>query len=92
VKRSKSHGGLIVATFLALIATSVPRGTDYLDPGTGSYVFQVVVGTLLGAAVAVKMTWRRMWGAVTGRSRKHHTIDVDEGDPVASGSDHAKDD
>jgi hypothetical protein len=91
VKRSKSHSGLIVAALLAFFATSVPRGTEYLDPGTGSYVFQVVVGTVLGAAVAVKMTWRRMWGAVSRRSSKNHPVDSDS-DPVASRSDPAKDD
>jgi hypothetical protein len=92
VKRSSSHSGLIVAAALAFLARSLPRSTEYLDPGTGSYVFQVVVGTMLGVAVAVKMGWRRMWGAVTGRSRKHGAVDAD-GDPVASQSDHAaKDD
>ena len=70
MKRSKSHSGLIVAAFLAFFATSIPRSTEYLDPGTGSYVFQVVVGTVLGAAVAVKMGWRRMWGAVSRKSSK----------------------
>ena len=46
---------------------------------------------MLGAAVAVKMGWRRMWGAVTRKSSKSDPV-VSEGDPVASKSDHAKDD
>jgi hypothetical protein len=32
----------------------------YLDPGTGSYVFQLVIATLLGAAFAVKVFWFRI--------------------------------
>jgi hypothetical protein len=60
----------MAAVFLAVCATSLPRGNEYLDPGTGSYVFQVVVGTLLGVAVAVKMSWRRMTGFVLRRTAK----------------------
>ena len=61
MKEPRAHRGLVAAVMLALFASSLPRAS-YLDPGTGSYVFQVVVGTILGVGVAVKMTWRRMWG------------------------------
>lgn len=91
MKRSRSHSGLIVAAFLAFFATSIPRSAEYLDPGTGSYVFQVVVGTVLGAAVAVKMGWRRMWAAVTRKSSKSDPVDP-QGEPVASKSRQLKDD
>ena len=30
----------------------------YLDPGTGSYILQILLGCLLGAAFTVKMFWR----------------------------------
>jgi len=42
----------------------------YLDPGTGSYIFQVVVAAFLAATVAVKVFWRRVWGFVTRRSKR----------------------
>ncbi len=29
----------------------------YLDPGTGSYIFQLLIAGLLGAALAVKIFW-----------------------------------
>jgi hypothetical protein len=32
----------------------------YLDPGTGSYVLQMIIAGLLGAAFAVKMSWFRI--------------------------------
>lgn len=32
----------------------------YLDPGTGSYVLQVMVGALLGGAFAVKAFWKNI--------------------------------
>jgi hypothetical protein len=39
----------------------------YIDPGTGSFVLQVVVGALLGASVAAKMYWSRLRGFIAGR-------------------------
>ncbi len=32
----------------------------YIDPGTGSYIFQVIVAGLLGAGFVVKMFWRNI--------------------------------
>jgi len=32
----------------------------YLDPGTGSYILQIIVASLLGALFAVKVFWRKI--------------------------------
>lgn len=32
----------------------------YLDPGSGSYIFQVLIATLVGAAFLVKVFWRQI--------------------------------
>lgn len=32
----------------------------YLDPGTGSYVFQVVVAMIFGAGFAIKIFWKKL--------------------------------
>jgi len=32
----------------------------YLDPGTGSMIIQIVVGTVLGATLTAKMWWFRV--------------------------------
>jgi len=53
---------LVVAGFWLLV---LPVAGAYVDPGTGSYVFQVIIGVFLGAAVAVKVFWKRIWGFVT---------------------------
>jgi len=31
----------------------------YLDPGTGSYIFQVLVATFIGGLFTVKMHWQK---------------------------------
>lgn len=32
----------------------------YLDPGTGSFIFQLIIAGLAGAAFAVKMYWSKI--------------------------------
>lgn len=32
----------------------------YLDPGSGSFVFQLLLGTLLGGLVAIKIYWKKV--------------------------------
>ena len=32
----------------------------YLDPGTGSYVLQILIGALLGGLFAIGIFWRRV--------------------------------
>jgi hypothetical protein len=49
---------------------TVSSAHAYIDPGSGSYFFQLLVGGLLGAAVAVKVFWRRIWSFLTRRSRE----------------------
>lgn len=37
-----------------------PDAHAYVDPGTGSYILQLVIAGLFGAAVAVKIYWKRI--------------------------------
>ena len=32
----------------------------YLDPGSGSYFFQILIASLIGGLYAVKLYWRRI--------------------------------
>ena len=43
----------------ASISSSVQAGHQpaYLDPGSGSYLFQILIASLVGAGFAVKMCW-----------------------------------
>ncbi len=71
---------LVVLCFWLLV---IPAAEAYVDPGTGSYVFQVVIGVFLGAAVAVKVFWRRIWGFITrkpARSTSGQTAGHDKED------------
>jgi cytochrome b561 len=65
VKSTRSTATWFVLVVLCFWLLIVPAANAYVDPGTGSYVFQVLIGVFLGAAVAVKVFWRRIWGFVT---------------------------
>ncbi len=42
----------------------------YLDPGTGSYIFQLLIATLFGALFAIKLYWKRIRGFFANLSPK----------------------
>lgn len=51
-------GVLLVLTLVLLALPSIANA--YLDPGTGSYVVQLLVGSLLGGLFALGVFWRRV--------------------------------
>lgn len=50
---------VLVLIFLIQIMT-VSTAYAYIDPGTGSYLFQMLMAGLLGSAFAIKMAWRNV--------------------------------
>jgi hypothetical protein len=65
----------------------------YIDPGSGSYFFQLLIGGLLGAAVAVKLWWRKIWAFLTARRARDRARRGEDGrnrserspDPASAG-------
>lgn len=56
--------GLLALVLLLVVS---PRDAHaYLDPGTGSYVLQMIIAGALGAAFAVKLSWLRIKRFFTG--------------------------
>jgi hypothetical protein len=56
----------VLAMALALILTPAPASA-YIDPGTGSFVIQGAIAVILGTGVAVKLYWKKIVGALTGK-------------------------
>ena len=52
---------------------AVPSAYAYIDPGSGSFIFQVLIGGLLAGAVAVKHFWRRIASFFTRRHSGEQT-------------------
>jgi len=53
------------------LARSIPeiliRPANYLDPGSGSYLLQLLIASALGAAFAVRLYWTRIKAFFTRR-------------------------
>jgi hypothetical protein len=47
----------------------IPTANAYIDPGTGSFIFQAAIGVLLAAGVAIKVLWKRLTRLVTRKDR-----------------------
>lgn len=56
----KRHLIRLLIAFVSLLSLFPSASYAYLDPGTGSYVFQIIVGIALGAAFAIKAFWVRI--------------------------------
>jgi len=50
--------GIFIAIFINLIFAK--EGLAYLDPGSGSYLLQLLLGALLGGLFALKVFWGRI--------------------------------
>jgi len=49
---------LVIATLVIVAFTQ--DSLSYIDPGTGSYIFQLLIAGFLGALFAVKMFWNKV--------------------------------
>ena len=63
---------LLLLTSLLLALPSTAHA--YLDPGTGSYVVQLLIGGLLGGLFALGVFWRRVLAFIK-RLFKHGSSD-----------------
>ncbi len=58
---------------LVLVLASPQPLAAYIDPGSGSYLLQILVAGLLGASFAVK----RFWGNIVAVFRRSESSDED---------------
>ena len=64
---------------IALIfLSSLPKQLVYLDPGSGSFLLQLLLASLLGAGVAVAAFWRRIRGFLGFKSTTHEDGEEEE--------------
>jgi len=64
MKRKQLASRIQTAILFAVLAWwLLPQDAHgYLDPGTGSYIFQVILAALLGASLMLKVFWARIIG------------------------------
>ena len=64
MKRRISRLTLICSYLLALGLIFPQSAQAYLDPGTGSYILQVLLAALLGIGLMLKLYWTKVMGIV----------------------------
>ena len=70
--------GLSAAAAAVLLALLFPADAyAYLDPGSGSLIFQTIVATLAGVAYGVRLYWSRIRGWFGGSPAQTHAEGVD---------------
>jgi hypothetical protein len=58
--RIKSKGTILCIVFLCVLVLFPPSAHAYIDPGTGSYILQIVIAGIAAGAFAIKLFWRRI--------------------------------
>jgi hypothetical protein len=59
--RDKFNIYYFVVSFVALAILVFPRtSAAYLDPGTGSFVFQMIIAGVVGGLYTIKTYWRNI--------------------------------
>ncbi len=53
---------VVTSLFAALCMMPLRHAQAYVDPGSGSYILQLLVATLFGALFAVRVFWARIKG------------------------------
>ena len=60
------HRVFVISVFvLATLTVGMPGANAYVDPGAGSFIFQAMLGGVLAASLAVKVSWRRIVSVFT---------------------------
>ena len=70
--RGRPSRALLLLALPLLLLPSIAHA--YLDPGTGSYVVQILIGTVLGGLFALGVLWRRVVASIK-RLFKHRSSD-----------------
>jgi hypothetical protein len=63
---------------LLLIVAFPVYAYAYLDPGTGSYILQILIAAFFGALYAVKRYWYQVKSSLSGLFWRHKSGQRDE--------------
>lgn len=66
----------------ALSLLVVPTADAYIDPGSGSIVFQALIAGAMGASLALKVYWRRLTSLVSRLLGRSGASDEEEAEPA----------
>lgn len=64
IRKRPSSAVLLALSWVLVLAADAHA---YLDPGTGSYVFQMVIAVILSGAFTIKHFWHRLKARIVRR-------------------------
>jgi membrane associated rhomboid family serine protease len=72
-EKMKSKKFTIVFFSIIVFMVLPTMAFGYIDPGTGSYLLQIVIATLMGSLLALKIFWQKIKGFfvnIAGKKQK----------------------
>ena len=69
LNRELAFLGLVLFCVLAFPASA----NAYIDPGTGSYIFQTIIAVIIGASFTLKLYWKKVRTFITSLFSKQTT-------------------
>jgi hypothetical protein len=76
--RHSTHVAESLVFVVLLLVASTQVAYAYVDPGTGSYVIQILIAALVGAAFAVRVYWNKIKGLFSRSSSEEQGTESDE--------------
>ncbi len=67
----------IFCLFMLFSLLAPPSAHAYIDPGTGSFVFQAILAAIVGVGVVIKMYWAKIL-SLFGKSPTDEDDDINE--------------
>ena len=67
------------------------RPSLYLDPGSGSFLIQLLLAALLGGAFAIKIYWKKIKALFSGKKEEIPTSTISEATDQVTPEDPAED-
>lgn len=68
---------MIILVCIMLYSTVLERGTAYLDPGSGSFILQLILASVMGALFMLGVYWKKVKkfikGFISGKDNEEKT-------------------
>ena len=68
MKDSGSRVFTVAILVLAFFFTVIPVANAYIDAGSGSYIFQMIVGGFLAIGLGIRVFWHKIVSLFSGNS------------------------
>jgi hypothetical protein len=51
-------------------------GYGYIDPGTGSYIIQLIIAAFIGISLSLRIFWKRIKALFSKKAKPDETLDA----------------